>query len=1014
MLEAIKKSDQVVTVSPSFALEMQAGILGGGIDPWIREIAHEDKFNGIINGSNPDLWNPATNAQLKNWKDPETGEAIDLTFKSTDQDILEKKALIRIQVMKHLKKYFPEVVEKNQLNLLNGEIVLYVGRYDSSQKGLDKFLPIMRAASEKKASFITMGVGEDPEATRILDQVEKEAKKIGGCWITRGKKDNASLNMQLGSGAVPGIGALLRSIATLVVAPSSFEPCGLVQYEAWLFGAVVLATQTGGLADTIFTDLSSESFNGFLFEREDEWESSKQDQKAYEATVKALEFLAQLPKNKRKEISQRVMENAKRSSWVTAPKGLSPIQQYELTMAKAKYQSRNRTLGIQDVQGVIAIKSPEKADYFGKQHAHALYNIFGTHLIKGDKGRVIGTRFQTMAPHAQAVSVVIKGKHRDQVFPMVQSANYLGAWTIVLPEISEGVSYQYEITTQEGVIKRKADPFAFQTKKGSPQYSVVSDPDYYVWNDKEWLCQRAESAKQPKALNIYEVHLASWKKKDGAYMNYKELAIDLAAYCLDMGFNYVELVGCIDHPNDESWGYQATNFFAPTSRHGSLKDFQYFVDFMHQNKIGVILDFVPYHFATDEWALENYDGTKFFENSHYLDGRAPDGWRTRVFDLEKQDVRNFLISSAHFWVDKLHIDCLRVDAVAPIILPCKSQWQPNKKGGNERLGGIQFLKDLNTSLHIAFPGVLTMAENSLSFTPDTVPVEQGGYGFDKKWNFPWLHDGIKYMKEDPKERRKSYQWFLKRIEGDVIPGGISSFSHDEPVHCKGSLYNKMHGDTSQKLANLRLHRSFQYLFPSDGILTFMGSEFGQQNEWDYKTQINWGTLNDPSHKKIQKLSAKLGHFYLSTPAFWESHHPDFLDEKGKKNFSWLVSNHDNNAVFAYHRKNREGRQYAVIHNFSNQAYPHYVIPFSQPEKMKYLIAAKEVFNTDEVEFGGSGNYSNKEIVLKKNKDSNPIGFEIKLPALATVVIQEEFESPVTQFVNKMTPFKNKKLTTNLA
>lgn len=990
MLDAMSVADQVVTVSPSYAMEMQERTLGAGIDQWMRRLAYNEKLTGIANGSNPDLWNPADNEALKNWVDPVTGEPVPLTYSADDADILAKKALIKEQLQKALEVHYPEAVKRFRLNVRDNDLVLYVGRYDSSQKGLERFSTMMRAAHERGAAFVTMGIGEDPHAIELLDALEAEAEEIGNAWITRGQADGFSIKMQLGDKVrgIPPLGSLFRAAAIYSIAPSNFEPCGLVQFEAWLFGTLVVATATGGLADTIVSDPSDPDFNGFTFERLASWDSSKQDDLAHEAVLTAIDHWRGLSDDGKVAIMQRIMRSARLSSWTTAPKGLSPVEQYEVVFQKAIEHAQQRR-GLKKVDLIGSDEAPPvtKDNHFGKGFQPRLYETYGAHIVRDDDGEVRGVNFRVMAINAEQVNLVIKDDIEERIIPM--KALGKGVWEILVEGAAEGTVYEYEMVDASGKAIRKIDPFAFGSQLRPLHASVVRELGAFNWTDDAWQVERAANVDEERPLNIYEMHLGSWRRNpDGSFMNYREIAEHLAVYLKRMNYTHVELMGLLEHPTDASWGYQVSGFFAPTSRHGTLEDFQYMVNHLHESGLGVIIDFVPYHFAPDDWGLRDFGGVKLFENSDPYNGESM-GWGTRVFDLEREDVRNFLVSSAHFFLSN-HIDGLRVDAVSEQVTHMKygsDKWKPNKDGSHWNQGGIEFLRTLNTMSQTQFPGVLTFAENSrtLPMTKvDTDSVDMDGLAFDRRWNMGWMSTSLKFLKAAPDQRMRQFQSLIASFDHHWQMRNVSAISHDEVVHGKGSLYGKAHGSPTEKLAQVRVHHAFQTLFPGEGILTFMGNEMAQIIEWNEGKEIQWGVLEDAGHRGVWELSRALNAFYLDNRPLWGV-------GTAMNHFEWITV-HPKNLVLSYHRRDSQGRQLAIVFNFSDRHFNQYRLTFRNREAVERLKGMKVVFNTDHAQFGGSGKSDGQReaTVVYSKADKKPEGFSLQLPGYSAVVIEEEF------------------------
>jgi 1,4-alpha-glucan branching enzyme len=992
MLEGIENADQVVTVSQNFALEMQNRALGSGIDPWIREIAYEGKFTGISNGSNPDLWDPSTNKILKEWKELRkdgdgtiipTGKIVDLSYRATDPDIFAIKNKIKEQLQLAIEKYYPEAYENFQLDVTK-ELLLFVSRYDSSQKGLDKLLPMIKAAQKQNVTVVIMGVGEDVEATRILDEVEAYAHVQQGIWVTRGKEENESLKIQMGSEGIPGLGPLFRAAATFGAMPSSFEPCGLFQFECWLFGVPVIASNTGGLADTVITDKKSPHFNGILFDRLEHWNSPEQDQLAMNAVTEAFEFWASLDEERKRTTTMKLMLDAKSASWTTAPYGLTPIEQYERVFAGARKNIHAREKKLLDITSVNEnpLLSSKQDGYFGEGVQTHLYDEFGAHLIK-ENGKTVGVHFQVLAPHAVSVSVVIKTEKGEKSIPM-ERCDREGVWALSQKGVQEGCVYEYSIQTTLGKILRKADPFAFQMQLRPHFGSVVVDPSDFKWSDQEWMGLRSERFGEGKEypLNVYELHLPSWKNgEDGGFLNYRELAPLLIRYCKKMHFTHIELLGLLEHPNDDSWGYQVSGFFAPTSRHGSLQDFQYFVSEMHRAEIAVIVDWVPYHFCADQWSLGQFDGSALFEDTDPFNGIAPCKWGSLVSDNSKQDVRNFLLSSAYFAFEKLHLDGLRVDAVTHLIDFRSGRYNYTPVNGSWlNIHGIKLMEELNRGVHRDFPGVFTVAENWFLEMPDTTPIEEGGYGFDRRWS-PVGNAIQRYLEKNEEERKNAYSDLTHIDRFSSTHRQMIGMSHDEVRPGNKSLFARAPGSDAQKFANARLYLTTQAFAPGNGILTFMGCEFAQKRFWDHHRELDFSDLNEKPHQQMSKLTKTLNKFYNSQPAFWSA------GPKGT-HFEWVNRSDAENTVISYHRRDEKGHQFLVIHNFSTKAFEKYNLVFNECLLPNNLKRVTEVLNTDHQKFGGTGSYMNSEEVEISEKIG---GIAIKLPSFATVVFEEKFD-----------------------
>lgn len=609
---------------------------------------------------------------------------------------------------------------------------------------------------------------------------------------------------------------------------------------------------------------------------------------------------------------------------------------------------------------------------FGKGTHYKIYEKMGARetVHQGVKG----VKFSVWAPSAKRVSVVSDFNFWDGRVNPMRSMGGCGVWELFVPGLEIGERYKFEIKTQTGELRVKADPYALSSELRPLTASVVADVEKYQWNDQEWLKKRSHEGNLSKPLNIYEVHLGSWKMKHGHYLTYQELAEELAKYCKEMHFTHVELMPVMEHPFDESWGYQVIGFYAATSRFGKPSDFQYFVDHLHQNGIGVILDWVPGHFPTDDFSLARFDGTSLYEHEDPRQGFHPH-WSTNIFNYERHEVSNFLLGSALFWFEKMHIDGLRVDAVASMLYLDygreNGDWIPNAYGGRENLGAIEFIKHLNAIVHKEFPGVLMIAEESTAFANITKPVEYNGLGFDLKWNMGWMNDTLRYFNKDPIYRRFHHNDLTFGLLYAFSEKFILVLSHDEVVHGKGSLISKMPGDLWQKFANLRLILSYMMCQPGKKMM-FMGAEIGQWNEWYCKEELHWFLLQYPvTHQGVQRMVKEINEFYLKNAPLWER---DF-DYTG---FEWVNFSDIDNSVIAYRRKASVDFELLCVHNFTPTFHPKY---FLHLPKVKSI---KEVFNSDDEKFGGS-NKKNDKISLEIEG-----GIEIALAPLSTMIFEVHF------------------------
>lgn len=571
-----------------------------------------------------------------------------------------------------------------------------------------------------------------------------------------------------------------------------------------------------------------------------------------------------------------------------------------------------------------------------------LYDKLGAHLATVDG--VDGTYFAVWAPNARSVSVVgeFNGWNADS-HPM-RSEGASGIWELFIPGEVQGCVYKYHIVSHnQGYTVDKADPFAFHTEAPPQTGSVVWDLAY-EWGDGEWMTNRANVNGADAPISIYEVHVGSWvRHDDNSPLNYRELAPRLAGHVKYCGFTHVEFLPVMEHPFYGSWGYQATGFFAPTSRFGTPQDFMYLVDYLHQQGIGVILDWVPSHFPTDEYGLNYFDGTHLFEHADPRQGFHPD-WQSSIFNYGRNEVRSFLISSAMFWLDRYHIDGLRVDAVASMLYLDYSrkqgEWIPNKFGGRENLDAIDFLRRFNTAVYSAFPDVQTIAEESTAWPMVSRPTYIGGLGFGMKWDMGWMHDTLEYFKKDPIHRRFHHNYLNFRMLYAFSENFVLSLSHDEVVHLKGSLLTKMAGDDWQKFANLRALYGYMYA-QSGKKLIFMGGEFGQRREWNHDIGLDWHLLRDESHDGLQRWIVALNHLYRSEPAM---HELDF-DPAG---FEWVDANDSEQSVVSLIRYSREREPVLMVANLT--PIPRYNYRVGVPRAGFW----KEILNSDATEYWGSG------------------------------------------------------------
>src|SRR5215217_3492864 len=611
----------------------------------------------------------------------------------------------------------------------------------------------------------------------------------------------------------------------------------------------------------------------------------------------------------------------------------------------------------------------------GEGRDEHLWERLGAHVRELDGVR--GTAFAVWAPSARAVSVVGDFNFWDGRMHPMRSLGSSGIWEVFLPEVQPGARYKYEIVAPDSEIRLKADPVAFEAEVPPKTASVVHEPQH-VWADEEWLAKRRESEPLKGPMSIYEVHLGSWRLnplEGNRSLNYLELADELAAYAKQMGFTHIELLPVMAHPFSGSWGYQVTGYFAPTPRFGSPDDFKKFVDALHQNDIGVILDWVPAHFPRDDFALARFDGTHLYEHADPRRGAHPD-WGTLVFNFGRNEVRNFLLSNALYWLHEYHADGIRVDAVASMLYLDYSrkegEWVPNEFGGREDLDAVLFLQQMNEMVHGRQPGVISAAEESTAWPGVSRPVYLGGLGFGFKWNMGWMHDTLGYFAHESIHRRYHHHELTFSLVYAFSENFILPLSHDEVVHGKGSLVDKMPGDRWQKLANLRALYGYLWAHPGKNLV-FMGGELAQWREWNAESSLDWHLLEDRDHQGVQSLVRDLNAVYRDTPALWE-------DDFEPKGFRWLEPNDAAGNVLGFMRVGTdEKRPLVCVCNFS--PVPRYGYRLGLPFRGHW----REVVNTDAGYYGGSdvGNLAQVKADAMPWYDQ-PFSAEVTLPPLATV------------------------------
>jgi 1,4-alpha-glucan branching enzyme len=610
------------------------------------------------------------------------------------------------------------------------------------------------------------------------------------------------------------------------------------------------------------------------------------------------------------------------------------------------------------------------------------YEKLGTHIT--EVAGVLGVSFAVWAPNAKRVSVVGNFNQWDGRQHPLRVRGNTGVWELFLPGICEGEIYKFEVKSrQKNYLALKTDPYGFYSEQRPKTASIVYDINRYVWNDQKWMAEREARQGLRAPLSIYEVHLGSWRRSEEeghAVLNYREIAGQLADYVEKMGFTHVELMPVTEYPLDESWGYQTTGYFAPTSRFGTPEDFMYFVDHLHQRGIGVILDWVPAHFPSDAHGLAFFDGTHLYEHEDPRLREHPD-WGTRIFNYGRVEVRSFLWASALFWLEKYHLDGLRVDAVASMLYLDYSrkagEWVPNAFGGNENLAAIDFIKRFNELTHEYHPGVLTIAEESTSWAMVSRPTYVGGLGFSMKWNMGWMHDMLQFFSNDPIFRRYHHSNLTFSLLYAFTENFILVLSHDEVVHGKRSLLAKMPGDYWQQFANLRALYAFLYAHPGKKML-FMGCEFGQWIEWNAAQGLDWNLLDYEPHRRLQGLVVRLNQLHREQPAL---HQIDF-EYTG---FEWIDFHDVDHSVIAFLRKGQTPSDHMlVVCNFT--PVPHHGYRLGVPEACFY----REILNTDEAEFGGSGVTNAPGLhAFPLVWQNQPCCLELTLPPLGVVYLKPE-------------------------
>ncbi|CAB4675236.1 unannotated protein [freshwater metagenome] len=600
----------------------------------------------------------------------------------------------------------------------------------------------------------------------------------------------------------------------------------------------------------------------------------------------------------------------------------------------------------------------------GEGRHEQLWKVLGAHVSRNADGALLGTSFSVWAPNAKAVSLIGDHNYWDRKTNPMLPTGSSGVWQIFIPGIDVGSKYKFAIC---GIDRRwvdHADPMARATQIPPLTASIVEESSF-TWSDSPWMNQRAAFQPWREPVSVYEVHVGSWKLG----LSYIELASELVEYVKKAGFTHVEFLPITEHPYGPSWGYQVTSFFAPTSRFGTPDEFKHLVDSLHNAGIGVILDWVPAHFPKDEWALAQFDGTALYEHADPRLGEHPD-WGTLIFNFGRNEVRNFLVASALYWLEEFHIDGLRVDAVASMLYLDYSrkegQWLPNIHGGRENLEAVALLQEATSAAYRLHAGVMMIAEESTAWSGVTRPTDTGGLGFGFKWNMGWMHDVLKYLQFDPIHRVHHHNEITFSILYAWSENFMLPLSHDEVVHGKGQLVNKFPGDRWQKLATLRALYGFMWAHPGKKLL-FMGSEFAQNDEWSESTGLQWHLMQYAEHSGVADMISQLNEIYRETPALWQK-------DASSEGFTWLVNNDADANVLAFARWDEHGEPLVSITNFSPMPHERYQLTFPT------IGNWHEVFNTDSQTFGGSG-FNNSPISIT---DGGQASASVRVPPLATV------------------------------
>ena len=598
----------------------------------------------------------------------------------------------------------------------------------------------------------------------------------------------------------------------------------------------------------------------------------------------------------------------------------------------------------------------------------SLWEVLGAHVKRDESGELIGTAFSLWAPNARRVSLICDANFWDkEINPMIPLGSN-GLWEVFIKDLGPGLKYKFAIQGRDSRWVDHADPLARQSEPPPKTASIVNESNYR-WSDERWMDNRGLFQPWKSPISIYEVHLGSWRQG----LSYRQLAQELGQYLIEQNFTHVEFMPVGEYPYDPSWGYQVTSYFAPTSRFGSPDDFRFLIDHLHGLGIGVILDWVPAHFPKDEWALARFDGTCLYEHEDPRLGEHPD-WGTLIFNYSRNEVRNFLVASALYWLESFHIDGLRVDAVASMLYLDYSrkegEWIANEFGGRENLAAVKFLQEATATAYKRFPGIMMIAEESTAWSGVTKPTSENGLGFGFKWNMGWMHDSLQYLSHDPIHRLYHHNEITFSILYTFSENFLLPLSHDEVVHGKAALVNKFPGDRWQKVATLRALYGYMWSHPGKKLL-FMGSEFAQNDEWSHEKSLDWHLTQYGEHKGVQDLVRDLNALYKESPALWQR-------DSSSDGFTWLVGDDGAGNTLAYQRLADDGSQIISITNFSPVPHEQYRLPI--PKSGNWI----EALNTDDVKYGGSGVINNQIKVDQIQHRGFDYSAVIRLAPLATI------------------------------